>query len=73
MEMRQNFWKPNIDQRGRRLRFVAGLVLCLAGIGLGIEWIGWVGLIVAFGGAFLMYEGLRGWCFARACGIKTRI
>ena len=73
METPPSFWKPNIDRRGRLLRFVVGLVFCLAGIGLGILWIWWVGLIVAVAGAFMVYEGSRGWCFARACGIKTRI
>ena len=58
---------------GEVLRLMLRQGLVLAGIGLGILWIWWLGLIVAVAGAFMMYEGSRGWCFARACGIKTRI
>jgi hypothetical protein len=27
---------------------------------------------LAAGGVFCLFEALRGWCVARACGLKTR-
>jgi hypothetical protein len=27
---------------------------------------------LAAGGVFCLFEALRGWCAARACGLKTR-
>ena len=67
-----NFWKPNIDRRGRVLRLIPGIVLCLAGIALGIWVRWWLGLVACLGGTFMIYEASRSWCVVRACGIKTR-
>ena len=66
------FWKPNIDRRGRLFRLIPGIVLCLLGIALGalVRW--WLGLIVCLSGAFMVYEASRSWCVMRAYGIKTR-
>lgn len=33
----------------------------------------WLGLIFIDIGIFTLFEAARGWCFARACGIKTKI
>jgi hypothetical protein len=33
----------------------------------------WVALILGIAGGFGIYEALRGWCFLRACGIKTKL
>jgi hypothetical protein len=33
----------------------------------------WLGLIFIGIGIFVLFEAVRGWCFARACGIKTKI
>jgi hypothetical protein len=29
-------------------------------------------LVLFAGGAFVLFEALRGWCAIRACGIKTK-
>ena len=42
----------------------AGLGLCFFSALLG-------GISIVFG-LFALYEAKRGWCMARACGIKTR-
>jgi len=71
MEKPSGFWKPNIDRIGRLARLVPGLILLLVGIGLGIWFLSWVGLIVAFAGGFMVFEAARSWCLLRALGIKT--
>ena len=30
------------------------------------------GLVFVAAGLFAMFEAIRGWCIARACGIKTK-
>jgi hypothetical protein len=32
----------------------------------------WLGIVLFLGGAFCIFEALRGWCALRACGIKTK-
>jgi hypothetical protein len=32
-----------------------------------------VGLIFVLAGLFAIFEAVRGWCLARACGIKTKV
>ena len=70
--------KRNIETAGRIARAVTGL-LCLAG-GVACWWAGWpatagrrwvalVLLVVA--GLFQLYEAKKGWCVARACGLRT--
>lgn len=61
--------RPNISGVGRLLRGLAGILTA------GTAW--WVcsysragaGALVLLG-AFLGFEAARGWCVARACGIK---
>lgn len=48
------------------LAFLGGAVAC-RGCSL------WLMLLLAAAGGFCCWEALRGWCLARACGIKTRI
>ena len=70
--------KPNINRRGRIARALSGMIC----IGLGIavwpiawpevllyRWIASVLLVVC--GGFQLFEAKKGWCAARACGIKT--
>ncbi len=70
----------NIDQRGRRLRAIAGVVtvaggitlLALAAWGIGLGWVMLAaGAVMLAAGAFMIYEARRGWCALRAMGIKT--
>ena len=72
----------NIDARGRRARIFSGVVCCGAGMvfaGIayfGFEILSWMGAIAGIllaGGVFQIFEGIMGWCVARAVGIKTRI
>ncbi len=64
-----SFFKPNIDLLGRIVRGVCGLG-CLGGAFLLREHV--VALIALAGsGVFMLFEAFRGWCVARACGLKT--
>jgi uncharacterized membrane protein len=68
----------NIDQRGRRARLISGVVTDMAGVALVVAGLlaDHTGLLVAgivacVAGAFMIFEGLRGWCVMRALGFKT--
>lgn len=72
----------NIDARGRRARIISGLACCGAGLILALiayfkfeifSWPGGIAAILLIGGFFQIFEGKKGWCAARAMGIKTRI
>ena len=68
---------PNIDERGRRYRGIAGSVCVGAAIGVALTCRPWsTGCVIAVvslavGGLFMIFEARRGWCALRACGIKT--
>jgi hypothetical protein len=66
------FFKPNIDSRGRLVRGVIAALLFIAG-GVAVFYIWWLGLVFIGIGFFVLFEAVRGWCFARACGVKTKI
>jgi hypothetical protein len=68
----------NIDQRGRKARIVTGVIVDAAGAILLITGalredtaliIG--GILTTLAGAFVIFEGVKGWCALRALGIKT--
>ncbi len=61
----------NIDGKGRLIRFIGALVL-FVGAGFGYCYSGWLSLVLAASGGFVLFEALRGWCALRACGIKTK-
>ena len=71
----------NIDKRGRTLRTTMGVVTKLIGIGLlASNLLGWLpswafsaGIAAMLGGAFMIFEGVNGWCVVRAMGFKTPI
>lgn len=70
----------NIDQRGRRARIVAGAsvdavgaVVILAGALCAQTWLIVTGAVVSVAGLFMIFEGIKGWCVARAMGMKTRL
>lgn len=67
----KQFFTPNIDRKGRLVRGLMGLAL-LAGAAACFEELPWLALGLAVGGLFGLFEAMRGWCLARACGIKTR-
>ena len=68
----------NIDQRGRRSRIISGAIVDLIGIGIFVIGVmrDNLGALIAGGvlslvGAFMIFEGVRGWCALRAMGVKT--
>jgi hypothetical protein len=71
----------NIDARGKRLRYVLGLLLLALGLGLCFLWalargghLAWVVTAACWvSGAFLLYEARAGWCALRALGFKTPV
>ncbi len=67
-----NFFRPNIGRQGRIARGVIGTLCLIAGI-ITVDFKLWLGLIFVVAGLFAIYEALRGWCLARACGVKTKI
>jgi hypothetical protein len=66
------FFKPNISRHGRIARGVIGTLCLIAGIII-VDFKLWLGLVFVAAGLFAIYEAMRGWCLARACGIKTKI
>jgi len=67
-----NFFRPNLERNGRIARGVIGSLCLIAGIII-VDFKLWLGLIFVVAGLFAIYEAVRGWCLARACGIKTKI
>ena len=68
----KTLFAPNLDRKGRIFRGVISLAL-LVGAACTIGQTLWLGLLLAAGGLFTLFEALRGWCAARACGIKTKL
>jgi hypothetical protein len=66
------FFSRNIDNKGRLFRGLGALALLIgAGFGFAAAW--WAGGVLLAAGLFVAFEALRGWCFLRACGIKTKL
>ncbi len=71
----------NIDRRGQALRTTMGSVTTFVGIALlaarfafGVASVpAWAGIAALAGGAFMIFEGVNGWCVVRAMGFKTPI
>lgn len=68
-----NFFRPNLTRGGRIIRGVLGAACLIAGIIVKVDYENRFGWALILGGLFGIYEALRGWCLARACGIKTKI
>jgi hypothetical protein len=67
----RSFFKPNIDSRGRIARGgIAALIFIAGGVTFFYVW--WLGLVFIGVGIFTLFEAVRGWCLARACGVKTK-
>jgi hypothetical protein len=66
------FFQPNIDTRGRLVRGGIAALLFITG-GVVVCDVLWLGLVFIGIGVFTLFEALRGWCIARACGIKTKV
>jgi|YelNatPaOPRAMG01_1025707.scaffolds.fasta_scaffold02635_6 uncharacterized membrane protein YjjP (DUF1212 family) len=69
------FFQPNLDRRGRWVRAIWGVLMLAIGVALlfGEGWRVWVGLGFVALGLLGLIEARRGWCLARACGLKTRL
>jgi uncharacterized membrane protein len=66
------FFQPNLKRQGRIARGVIGTLCLIAGIIL-VDFYFWPGIVFVAAGLFAIYEALRGWCLARACGIRTKL
>ena len=65
------FFSRNLDFRGRMARGVIGTICLIAGI-VTVDFSLRFGLVFVVAGLFAIFEAIRGWCFARACGIRTK-
>ena len=68
----KRFFAPNLDRKGRLVRGLMGLALLVIGAFSLCESI-WLAVSLAAAGIFGLVEAFRGWCLARACGIKTKL
>ena len=64
------FFDPNISARGRLIRACGACVLVVAAGFLARDF-RIAAVALALIAAFMFFEAARGWCVARACGIKT--
>jgi hypothetical protein len=66
-----SFLRPNLDTKGRVIRGIGALAL---GVGAALTWRSSLvaGLALGASSAFVAFEAARGWCVARACGVKTK-
>jgi hypothetical protein len=65
------FFQRNIGTTGRILRAVCGVILLAAAVYLYRRHPAACAAL-AVAGVFCLFEAFRGWCVARACGLKTR-
>ena len=68
----RRFFSRNISFAGRMVRGVLGAMLLIAGIIMADHEL-WICLVLVGCGLFAIFEALRGWCLARACGIRTKL
>jgi len=72
---------PDLRERCLAEARVAGLGLIITAVGMALVVAGlllwersrWLCLALVAAGGFALYEAARGWCFMRACGIKTKL
>ena len=66
------FFTRNIGFHGRLARGVIGTIALIAGI-IMADFELWICLVLVLLGLFGIFEAVRGWCLARACGIRTKL
>ena len=66
------FFAPNIGRKGRIVRGVLGLAMLAVAAFMHSQSV-WLAIFIAAVGVFCLVEAFRGWCLARACGIRTRL
>ena len=66
-----SFLRPNLDSKGRIIRAIGALVMAIAAV---LTWSHsrTAGIALAGSALFVAFEAARGWCIARACGVKTK-
>jgi len=65
------FFARNIGRRGRVVRGLGGMALLGGSLFCLAEW-PWLAALLGMAGIFSLFQALRGWCLARACGLKTK-
>ena len=71
----------NIDAKGKRVRFINGIITLIAGVVLLFAWalptrsgLAWsITIACVIGGAFMIFEARAGWCVVRAMGFRTPV
>jgi hypothetical protein len=66
------FFDRNISFQGRMARGITGAILLIIGISLADVTL-WACIPLVVVGLFCIFEAVRGWCFLRACGLKTKV
>ena len=66
------FFDRNISFQGRMARGITGAILLIAGI-ISADFTLWATIPLVVIGLFCIFEAVRGWCFLRACGVKTKV
>ena len=66
------FFTRNIGFHGRLARGVIGAIELIAGI-IMADFELWICLVLVLLGLFGIFEAVRGWCLARACGLRTKL
>jgi hypothetical protein len=67
-----SFFRPNISMTGRLVRGAVSLALIAGAVLVWNKPDGlWLAIPLGLAGLFVMFEAIRGWCVARACGWKT--
>jgi hypothetical protein len=68
----KKFFARNISGGGRVIRFLIGGGFFAGAVAAWRGDVRWLAVLLGVGGAFCWFEAARGWCVARACGVKTR-
>jgi hypothetical protein len=66
------FFSRNISFQGRMARGITGAVFLIGGI-IAADFVLWAAIPLVVIGLFCIFEAVRGWCFLRACGVKTKM
>jgi hypothetical protein len=66
------FFQRNISFQGRMARGITGTLLLISGI-ITADFTLWAAIPLVVVGLFCIFEAVRGWCFLRACGVRTKV
>ncbi len=66
------FMSPNLERRGRLVRFWIGLFFLAVAL---VSWLAiglpWLTLLATLSTLICWFQCFRGWCFFRACRLKS--